>query len=585
MEGYDAYEKTAEAFARTIAKIHRPGDIIWIHDYHHLLLPLKLHEFGVTTATIGIFLHIPFPSSEVFKRIPWRTQLLSSMLSANLIGFQTPDFIRHFTRAVASTFRMPVRSNSVCFNGKVVHLSVLPIGLNIQKINKILQHPEVLNKIKDLKTRFGGKKIIVGVDRLEAMKGLPQKFKAFEQLLETDKALVGNVILVQTVLPGDDNELRREIEEWVGRLNAKWSTVGQAVVYYKYGYIELADLIALYSVADVCLVTSLRDGMNLVSQEYIACQQTNKGTLILSEFTGASAYLPHALKINPWNTMETAAAIQTAIDLPMATRAHSQAMMYKYIVNHSAVHWGQAFIKKLEVITIHPVDKIIRSLGKDSKNRTRVIVVSEDTYNETANVLEGMSGFYEVVVFSSRREDELKHVSDSVHVVGEMGRVWKQRGGVWEDVNNVCVGHSKWIGPVHKILDYYTKVTPGSGVWLNEAIDVITWWWEGNPLSAHDCYMHLISLSDTFHGPFRVHYCPAHSRLTIYPTALPQVALRKILNKLSPNPITLAISVSHHPSPTFAVGLPTDPEEPPASAEVSLTLSSKAELIALLKRI
>jgi len=351
-----AYIEANRHFAMKIASQAEDNDMIWVHDYHLMLLPQMLREeigSSKKNIRIGFFLHTPFPSSEIYRILPVRKEILQGVLSCDLIGFHTYDYARHFlssvSRIVSNVTTLP---NGIEYQGKNINIGAFPIGIDVDKFTEGVTKPGVIDRIKQLKSKFGDTKIIVGVDRLDYIKGVPQKLHAFEIFLTENPEWVGKVVLVQVAVPsrGDVEEyqsLRATVNELVGRINGRFGTVEFVPIHYLHKSVSFDELISLYSISDVCLVSSTRDGMNLVSYEYIACQQQKKGALILSEFAGAAQSLNGAFIVNPWNTEELSVAIKESLTLPEEKKELNFNKLFSYISKYTSGFWGESFVKEL----------------------------------------------------------------------------------------------------------------------------------------------------------------------------------------------------------------------------------------------
>lgn len=359
-----AYIEANRLFAKAIAAHTNDGDLVWVHDYHLMLLPQMLvEELGPTrkNVKIGFFLHTPFPSSEIYRILPVRKEILEGVLSCDLIGFHTYDYARHFlssvSRIVPNVTTLP---NGIEFQNRFISVGAFPIGIDVDTFTEGLAKATVKTRIEQLKEKFGDVKIIVGVDRLDYIKGVPQKLHAFEIFLTENPEWIGKVVFVQVAVPsrGDVEEyqsLRSTVNELVGRINGQFGTVEFVPIHFMHKSIPFDELISLYHNSDVCLISSTRDGMNLVSYEYIACQQDKKGTLILSEFAGAAQSLNGAIIVNPWNIEELSDAIKESLTLPEEKRELSFEKLYAYISKYTSAFWGESFVRELKKCdtTIH----------------------------------------------------------------------------------------------------------------------------------------------------------------------------------------------------------------------------------------
>ncbi|KAI5858136.1 glycosyl transferase [Tricharina praecox] len=353
-----AYRDANRIFAREVAKSVKDNDLIWVHDYHLMLMPAMLREeLGdrVKNVKIGFFLHTPFPSSEIYRILPVREEILRGVLHCDLLGFHTFDYARHFLSCCSRILGLTTTPNGVEYEGKLRTVGAFPIGIDPEKFAEGLQKPSVQERIAQLEKKFQGVKLIVGVDRLDYIKGVPQKLHALEVFLNEHPEWIGKVVLVQVAVPsrGDVEEyqnLRQVVNELVGRINGSFGSVEFMPIHFMHKSVAFEELIALYAVSDVCLVSSTRDGMNLVSYEYIATQQKRHGVMILSEFTGAAQSLNGSIVVNPWNTEELANAIHEAITLPADLRKANHEKLYAYVTKYTSAFWGQSFVGQLTSI-------------------------------------------------------------------------------------------------------------------------------------------------------------------------------------------------------------------------------------------
>ncbi|SPO21018.1 probable TPS1 - alpha,alpha-trehalose-phosphate synthase, 56 KD subunit [Ustilago trichophora] len=433
-----AYREANLRFAEKIRSIVRQGDMVWVQDYHLMLLPLMLRTLiegseqqGATsqrelehvrhgvdgtlqlqdddllaapsayettcsarpssppadedgyqgrdsarsnTATgrglgtsdgssgrgsikIGFFLHTPFPSSEIYRILPVRREILLGILHCDLIGFHTYDYARHFLSSCTRILGLPTMPNGAEFEGRYVHVGTYPIGIEPSQFEDGLKRESVKERIKSLQRRFEGVKIIVGVDRLDYIKGVPQKLHALETFLQDHPEWVGKVVLVQVAVPSRQDveeyqNLRATVNEAVGRINGRFGTVESMPIHFLHRSVSFDELCALYAISDACLVTSTRDGMNLVSYEYIACQEERAGVMILSEFAGAAQSLNGSLICNPWDAFAVSDAIHEALTMPTNVRRENFEKLSRYVKKHTASWWGLSFVNDLKRIKV-----------------------------------------------------------------------------------------------------------------------------------------------------------------------------------------------------------------------------------------
>lgn len=382
VSAWDAYTEANLLFAKAVAKDVQDNDMIWVHDYHLMLMPAMLREeLGNTkkNVKIGFFLHTPFPSSEIYRILPVRNEILIGVLSCDLIGFHTYDYARHFLSSCSRILGLATTPNGVEFRGKVVTVGAFPIGIDPEKFDEGLQKPKVQERIAALEKKFQGVKLIVGVDRLDYIKGVPQKLHALEVFLTEHPEWIGKVVLVQVAVPSRQDveeyqNLRAVVNELVGRINGKFGTIEFMPIHFMHKSVSFDELIALYSVSDVCLVSSTRDGMNLVSYEYIATQEKRHGVMILSEFTGAAQSLNGSLIVNPWNTEELADAIHDAVTMGDEQRSLNYQKLSKYVRKYTSAWWGESFVTELRRISENSDRKVhfssVTSLKSDNSSMT-----------------------------------------------------------------------------------------------------------------------------------------------------------------------------------------------------------------------
>lgn len=359
---WEAYKEANVQFADVIGEVLMEGDYVWVHDYHLMWLPYELRQ-RFKNANIGWFLHTPFPSSEIYRILPVRKALLEALLCSDLLGFHTYDYARHFLSACQRVLESDTTPRGLEYNSHFTALGVFPIGIDPEHIAAMLTRPAVHSRIKELTDRFAGRKVLLGVDRLDYIKGMPHKLLALEQFLTRFPEWRGKVTLIQVGVPSrtevlEYQRLAERVNELVGRINGTFGTLEYAPVHYINQSISQEELVAIYNIADVCLVTSLRDGMNLVSYEYVAAQldlpgvnqKDGPGMLVLSEFAGSAQSLSGAIRVNPWNTEEVCLAIQQALTLSRAEREIRQHKLSRYVAVNTAAFWAKSFVQELRTV-------------------------------------------------------------------------------------------------------------------------------------------------------------------------------------------------------------------------------------------
>ncbi len=351
-DSFEKYEQANQLFAERLLKIIRPGDTIWIHDYQLFLVPGLVRE-KIPDVSIGFFLHIPFPSFEIFRLLhrPWKEKIIRGLLGADLIGFHTHEYVQHFLKSVRMVLGYDHQYRVIAFENRLVKADLFPIGVDFARFNQASERKAVIEAKESITKNLPDKKIIFSVDRLDYTKGVTHRLVGYELFLRLHPEWLEKVVFVLVVVPSRQiiskyNERRKLIEEEVGRLNGKYSTLSWQPIIYRYSQIDFDELCALYQCADVALITPLRDGMNLVAKEYVACS-TQRGVLILSELAGAANELGEALQVNPLDAQEVAAALQQALTMPLSEQLHRLALMQKRLSTYDVASWVHDFLHQL----------------------------------------------------------------------------------------------------------------------------------------------------------------------------------------------------------------------------------------------
>ena len=317
---WQSYQQVNRLFCEEICRLVRPGDKVWIQDYQLMLLPGMLRKI-YPELCIGYFHHIPFPSYELFRILPERAEILKGLLGADFIAFHTHDYMRHFISAVERVLHLDFKLDEVQINNRVTRVEALPMGINYESYHKASENKEVHQAIERTRKLFGEHKLILSVDRLDYSKGILHRLRGFATFLEHHAEYHGKVTLAMVIVPSRDHvgsyaELKTKIDEEIGSINGRYSTMNWTPVCYFYHGFSLEELTAMYYVADIALVTPLRDGMNLVAKEYVASKCDNTGVLILSEMAGAAVEMTDAIQINPNDSGQIENAICQALEMP-----------------------------------------------------------------------------------------------------------------------------------------------------------------------------------------------------------------------------------------------------------------------------
>lgn len=350
-EDYHTYRQINQTFARQLVPLLRPSDVIWVHDYHLLPLGAELRRLG-WRGQLGFFLHTPFPSLDIFAIMPVARELLKDCTAYDLIGFHTQRYLHNFGDAVTTelggTLRRQVYHNSDCR----VQLGTYAIGTDPDGFARWASQPSAAQLGERLRQSVGGRRLILGVDRLDYTKGIPERLRAFARLLEYYPSWRKRVVLLQIAAPSRTaipayTTHKEEIEQLVGAINGRFSEDAWLPIHYLYQTYSQEELAAFYRVAEVCAVTPLRDGMNLVAKEYIAAQGNPPGVLLLSQFCGAAEDLHEAVLTNPYDINGTAAQLNHALRLSVTERhARWQALLTR-VQSRTAYTWSQAFLADL----------------------------------------------------------------------------------------------------------------------------------------------------------------------------------------------------------------------------------------------
>ena len=507
LSGWDAYRTANEAFAEAVAREYRNDDTIWVHDYQLMLLPGLLRE-RLPRARIGFFLHIPFPSSEVFRILPWRREVLNGLLGADLLGFHTFAYMRHFVTSLLHVNGGEVDIDRVRTAGREVKLGVFPMGIDSAEFSNLAADADVLARVEAIRHDAGGRRIVLGIDRLDYTKGIPRRLEALECLLERDAALRDGIRYIQIAVPSREEvdsyrQFRREVEERVGHINGAYGTVHSLPVHYVHGSVSPRELVALYCAADVMLVTPLRDGMNLVAKEFVASRGDEDGVLVLSEFAGAAAELNGAVIVNPYDIDGVADSIQRALSMPVEERRTRMRVLRRRVFDHDVHAWAGAFLEQLgglrsvddHLAAARPALPLVTALSDAQRTmKLRLLLDYDGTLVPLARspelaapdddlllLLERLAGSprIQLDVVSGRPHETLEQWFGGLHASlwAEHG-FWHRRNpsAAWEPAVTVVPDSME---RVRQILEQFTASTPGSHVEVKSAS--IAWHYRGAP--------------------------------------------------------------------------------------------------------
>lgn len=383
-EQWETYKSVNQKFADVVLQHIEDGDTVWVHDYQLLLVPKMIKDRKPNT-TIGFFLHIPYPSYEIFRTFPWRESLLHGMLGSDLIGFHTYDYERHFLSSVKRILRLDVQFNEISYLDRVVKVDSFPMGIDYRKFHEaaLKNLNQSTNEKSDLQKRLdehiqagNDAKLILSIDRMDYTKGIPNRIRAFEYFLEKYPEFKEKVRLVMLAVPSRSDvaqyqKLKRETDELVGRINGKFATVSWTPIWYFYRSLPFENLIDLYTSSQIALITPVRDGMNLVAKEYVATRVNQDGVLILSEMAGAANEMDEAILINPNNFEEIADSLKEALEMPLAEQKKRMRFLQKRLERYSVEKWSEEFMKSLNA----------------TKNLDKVIVAKKLTESYQTNMI------------------------------------------------------------------------------------------------------------------------------------------------------------------------------------------------------
>ena len=496
---WEAYKKVNQKFADKTLETIEDGDMVWVHDYQLLLVPemIKSKKPGVT---IGFFLHIPFPSFEVFRTLPWRKELIMGMLGADLIGFHTYDYERHFFSSVRRLLGYEISFNQIHVEDRIILGDAFPMGIDYlkfsEKAKEVFQKPqqEKSELHRELEKYFlvsPDRKLILSIDRLDYTKGIPNRLRAFELFLEKYPEYKNKVTLILLVVPSRSEVeqyklLKSEVDELVGKINGRFGGVNYSPIWYFYRSLPFENLIELYSNSDIALVTPVRDGMNLVAKEYIASRVNQTGVMIISEMAGVSKEMGEAIIINPNNEMEIADGIYQALTMPLQEQRERMKFLQKRISRYDVFKWAGEFVnamKKTESVQQNFLAKLITpsvkkglvTRFKTAKKRALFLdydgtlvgfkndpkAASPD--KQLHDILNALTHDPKntVTIISGRDRDSLENWlgNHTVNLVTEHGVWLKSVGEEWHKPDNI---NSNWKPIIRPILESYVDRTPGT---------------------------------------------------------------------------------------------------------------------------
>ncbi|MFT4033195.1 MAG: bifunctional alpha,alpha-trehalose-phosphate synthase (UDP-forming)/trehalose-phosphatase [Siphonobacter sp.] len=490
---WKAYRVANEVFANHIQQLYQPGDVLWIQDYHLMLLPQMLRE-RCPEASIGFFLHIPFPSFEIYRILPkvWREGMLNGLLGADLIGFHTNDYVQYFEKSVQRLVGLESKLRSIQVTNRPVRVDLFPISIDYDRFNDSYTQPGVVEEREKIHQQLQGSKLLFSVDRLDYTKGVLNRLLGYETFLEQHPEWHGKITFVLVVVPSRSEissygERKQIIEENVGRLNGRFATMSWHPVIYQYRSLSFEQLCAYYTACDAALITPIRDGMNLVAKEFVASRQDEHGVLILSELAGAAAELGEAIHINPTDRQEVAMAINQALSMTDREQAERMQRMRNRINEYDVVEWADDFLNQLmnakarqhqlEVRLLNAA--IRRDLMNTYQNANKRLLLLDydgtlvpfakfpELARPTERVVELMTQLAafpknQVVIISGRDKKTLESWFGSlpVQLVAEHGAAVRQPDGTWQE--NPDAFHPEWRENIFQAMKLAEQRSPGA---------------------------------------------------------------------------------------------------------------------------
>ncbi len=487
---WKSYKQVNHLFCDELLKIAEPGDSVWVHDFQLMLLPHLLRE-KMPDLEIGYFHHIPWPSFELFRLLPWREEVLEGLLGADLVGFHTYDYVRHFLSSVSRISGLEHTLGEVNAHNRIIKVDAFPMGIDHDRYAGAIEDAEVKSELERIRTIVGERKIIVSVDRLDYTKGIVERLEAFDWFLTTHPEYKGKVTLIIVAVPSrsgieDYKQLREHLEALVGRVNGEHGSIGYMPVWYLYRFMPFKKLTALYNAADVALITPLRDGMNLIAKEFVATKTDGLGVLILSEMTGAASELGEALTVNANDKASIVRAIHEALEMPEEEQCERNRVMQERLKRYGIGRWSTDFIHALTEIKAKQQEVSVRKLGRAARQtmkeryraaKRRLFLLDYDGTlvgfkgrpkkagpdEEILTILERLADDVNnaIVIISGRDKETLEKWLGAlpVHIIAEHGGWLREIGREWRSFQPV---NEQWKDTIKPIMDLYSDRTPGS---------------------------------------------------------------------------------------------------------------------------
>ncbi|CCH59147.1 hypothetical protein TBLA_0B03050 [Henningerozyma blattae CBS 6284] len=473
------YKELNQKFADKIVKMYKPGDTIWIHDYHLMLVPLMIRK-KLPNAKIGFFLHVSFPSSEVFRCLAQRDQILEGICGANFVGFQTKEYARHFLQTTNRILVADIGKDEVKYNGTIISVKSTPIGIDMFHLQRQMKTDKTIKWRQLIRERWNGKKLIICRDQFDRVRGLNEKMLAYERFLKENPEWIDRVVLIQICIGyRKDDDLEKKVMLTVDRINALSSDLANSQhVVFLHQDLEFAQYLALSCEADAFLITAFREGMNLTAQEFVGCSEEKNAPLLLSEFTGSAELLKDgAILINPWAVKSLANAIKRGLEMSEQEKRRNWKKMSKNVIAHDSDLWvtnSIEFINKSwnnnkERLTSFYLNsyRIIENY-KDSKKHMFILKLSQPPTSRVLAILNELSIHnivYVINSFSKGTTESLYNRVLNLGLIAENGAYVRLNGSWYNIVEKV-----DWKSEVVKIFDDKVERLPGSYYKISESM-------------------------------------------------------------------------------------------------------------------
>ncbi|NQV13547.1 MAG: bifunctional alpha,alpha-trehalose-phosphate synthase (UDP-forming)/trehalose-phosphatase [Parcubacteria group bacterium] len=489
---WESYQRVNELYAKAVLAKVKPGDTIWIHDYHLMLLPKLIRE-KLPKANIGFFLHIPFPPLEIYRMLPWRKEILAGLLSADLVGFHTYDYVQNFLDSVHRLLGYEHHLGSIVSGENITKVDAFPMGIDYNRFAQATELPQVAQETDKIRQKVGECQLILSVDRLDYTKGILERLDAFSYFLDQNPQYIGKVTLILVAVPSrtrieNYSLLKKQLDEKISQINGKYSEVDWIPIWYLYRSLPFEKLVAFYRAADIALITPLRDGMNLIAKEYIATKKDGRGVLILSEMAGTANELREALIVNPNDKRQISKALRRALEMPVAEQKEHNRIIQKRLQSYDVTKWAKDFLDNLSDLKKAQQKSRTKDLDESAwtklkkqyrRSQHRLILLDydgtlvsfvddPDKAQPDQKLLEIIKSLTDdkhnrVVVISGRDRHTMgEWLQETKAEMSAEHGVWVKEKGRWQKA--VDLSSASWMKKIKPILEQYVDRTPGSFV-------------------------------------------------------------------------------------------------------------------------